>query len=89
MLGAEYYKKYPKNIEALILGSPCIDLNMWQDDSDKLLAQLPDSVRVPLVNHKNNSIPDTTAFNKEIDYFYHEFYTRKTPFSKDIIKADS
>ncbi|PRX56223.1 proline iminopeptidase [Flagellimonas meridianipacifica] len=89
MLGAEYYKKYPKNIEALILGSPCIDLNMWQDDSDKLLAQLPDSVRVPLVNHKNNSIPDTTAFNKAIDYFYHEFYTRKTPFSKDIIKADS
>ena len=89
MLGTEYYKKYPDNIDALILGSPSIDLNMWQNDTDKLLAQLPDSIRVPLVNHKNNSIPDTTALNKAIDYFYHEFYTRKLPLSKDIIKADS
>ena len=89
MLGTEYYKKYPDNIEALILGSPCNDANMWQNDSDKLIAQLPDSIRVPLENHKNNSIPDTTALNKSIDYFYHEFYTRKLPLSKDVIKADS
>lgn len=89
MLGTEYYKKYPANIEALILGSPCIDLNMWQNDSDRLLAQLPDSISVPLVNHKNNSIPDTNALKNAIDYFYHEFYTRKLPLSIDVFKADS
>lgn len=89
ILGTEYYKKYPDNIEALILGSPCNDANMWQEDSDKLLTQLPDSIRVPLENHKKNSIPDTTALNEAIDYFYHEFYTRKLPLSKDVVKADS
>jgi len=89
ILGTEYYKKYPDNIEALILGSPCNDANMWQNDSNKLLAQLPDSIRVPLENHKNNSIPDTIALNKAIDYFYHEFYTRKLPLSKDVVKADA
>ena len=88
-LGTEYYKKYPDNIDALILGSPSIDCNMWQEDADKLLAQLPDSIRFPLVNHKNNFIPDTTALDNAIDYFYHEFYTRKLPLSKDVIKADS
>ncbi len=89
MLGTEYYNKYPDNIEAVILGSPSIDLNMWQNDTDKLLARLPDSIRVPLINHKNKSIPDTTALSKAIDYFYHEFYTRKLPVSKDIKSADS
>tara|TARA_R110000868_G_scaffold56736_4_gene175525 strand:- start:199 stop:1149 length:951 start_codon:yes stop_codon:yes gene_type:complete len=89
MLGTEYYNKYPENVEAVILGSPSIDLNMWQNDTNKLVGQLPDSIRVPLENHKNKSIPDATALNKAIDYFYHEFYTRKLPLSKDIIKADS
>lgn len=89
MLGTEYYEKYPDNVAGLILGSPCIDLNMWQNDSDKLLAQLPDSIRVPLENHKNNSIPDKMALKKAQEYFYHEFYTRKMPLSKDILKADS
>ncbi|WP_027078024.1 proline iminopeptidase-family hydrolase [Maribacter antarcticus] len=88
-LGTEYYKKYPDNIEALILGSPCIDSDMWQNDSDKLVAQLPDSIRIPIENHINKSIPDTTALNKAIDYFYDEFYTRKRPHSEAIIKADS
>lgn len=89
MLGTEYYKKYPNKIEAVILGSPCIDLNMWQNDSDKLIAQLPDSIIVPLINHKKKSIPDTTALKKAIEYFYHEFYTRKLPLSEDMVKADS
>ncbi len=89
MLGIEYYDKYPDGVKAIILGSPCIDLNMWQNDTDSLLSQLPDSIRQPLLLHKNKIIPDTTRLNKAIDYFYHEFYTRKLPHSKDIIKADS
>lgn len=89
ILGTEYYKKYPANVEALILGSSCIDLNMWQNDSDLLLAQLPDSIKIPLLNHKNKFIPDTIALNNAINYFYHEFYTRKLPPSIDIMKADS
>jgi proline iminopeptidase len=47
-LGTEYYKKYPDNIEALILGSLALIQTVWQNDSDKLVAQLPDSIRIPI-----------------------------------------
>ena len=88
-LGTEYYKKYPNTIEAMILGSPCIDSDMWQSDTDKLVAQLPDAIRIPIENHVKKFIPDTTALKNATDYFYHEFYTRKLPVSKDIKSADS
>ena len=89
MLATEYYQRFPERVKALILGSPCIDLNWWQQDADALLAELPDSIRMSLTFHQENRIPDTAALDRAIDFFYHTFYHRKLPLSDDILIADS
>ncbi len=89
MLGTEYYDKFPDGIKALILGSPCIDLTMWQRDADTLMSILPDTIKSTLRLSMENIVPDSSKLKDAIDYYYNQYYTRKHPLSKDILKADS
>ena len=88
-LGTEYYDKFPDGIKALILGSPCIDLTMWQQDADTLMSILPDTIESTLRLSMENIVPDSSKLKDAIDYYNNQYYTRKHPLSKDILKADS
>ena len=45
LLAYEYTLKYPENVAALILVSPCLSAARWKEDTDLLITGLPDYVQ--------------------------------------------
>jgi proline iminopeptidase len=89
MLGLDYYLKYPDGIKALIMASPCINLNLWAKDADTLISLLPDSIQFYLKQSITNTNLDSIKIKEALDCYYNSYYTRKQPLSADFDSADS
>ena len=84
MLAVDFYLKYPGGIQAMILGSPCLDAKQWMKDADTLIASLPDSVLNILRNNINGVQQDSAVFDNAVNIYFDHFYNRKHPLSADI-----
>lgn len=89
MLGVDYYLKHPKKIKSLILASPCLSVDMWENDADTLISTLPDSVQTILHNNINGLSQDSTVLAQAVTVYSNFFYTRKTPVSADNDSASA
>jgi proline iminopeptidase len=89
MLGMDYYLKYPEKIKSLILASPCLNADMWENDADSLISTLPDSVQIILYNSIKGMRQDSSVLADAVTVYSNNFYTRKTPVSRDLDSATS
>ena len=88
MLGMDYYLKYPQKVKSLILASPCLSVDLWESDADRLISTLPDSVQIILHNNIKGVPQDSAVLAKAVAVYSNSFYTRKTPISADIDSAN-
>jgi proline iminopeptidase len=84
MLGVDYYLKYPQKVKALILASPCLVSDIWESDSDSLIAKLPDSLQVVLRNNIKGISQDSTTLANAVAVYWSQYYTRISPTSADF-----
>ena len=84
MLGIDYYLKYPQKVKGLILASPCLVSEIWESDSDSLIAQLPDSLQVVLRKNIKGISQDSTVLANAVSVYWNQHYTRKFPTSADF-----
>lgn len=89
MLGLDYYLKYPKGIQALILASPCISTRLWINDEDTLISTLPDSIQFFIKQSMKNVKSDSLKIKEALDYYSNSFYSRKQPISADLDSSRS
>lgn len=89
ILGTEFYLKHPEGIMALILSSPALDINRWEEDADSLISTLPDSIQLAIKINEENKTYDAPAYQQAVGVYYQKFLARKQPWSPDIDSAFS
>jgi proline iminopeptidase len=87
MLGMDFYLKYPEKVKSLIFASPCLSVEMWENDADSLISTLPDSVQMVLRNNINGVAQDSATLAQAVVVYSDAFYTRKKPVSADLDSA--
>lgn len=87
ILGMEYYLAYPNNVKAMILSSPCLNSDLWLQDADTLISNLPDSNQFFLRQSIRNENTDSVRMKESIDLFYNTYYTTRQPLSEDMQKT--
>lgn len=73
-LAFEYYLKSKVPPQAMILASPCLSVQRWQQDADTLIASMDSVYRKPLENFKAGKKVDSIAYARAIDKYYGSFY---------------
>ena len=76
MLGVDYYLKYPNNVKAMILSSPCLSAARWSSDADSLIATLPDSIQQAIKTHSKTRTFDAPEYIEAAKVYYKNFVTR-------------
>lgn len=78
MLAVDYYCKNERLPQALLLASPCMSTQAWEQDADTLISSMDTSYSRPLMNYKKGNYSDTSHYYKAIDKYYSSFYNKKT-----------
>ncbi|MEB2777566.1 proline iminopeptidase-family hydrolase [Algoriphagus sp. D3-2-R+10] len=84
VLAFEYYRKYPSRVNSLILGSPCIDINAWEQSTNQLLQSLPDSLQKAVVQADSTGIYDDPLYEVAINTFNNKYVWGKNPIEMEL-----
>lgn len=76
-LGLEYYTKYPEGVKGIVFNSPYFSTQVWTDDADKLVAALPDTVRLAIQEAERDSVFNTEAYDAANTFFARKHGRRK------------
>ncbi len=76
MLGLDYYLKYPRGIEAIIMNSPLVSADRWMADADTLIAMLPDSIQEAIHSNEKNETYDSPAYRNANRVYYNHYISR-------------
>ena len=79
ILAFEYYKKHPKSVASLILASPCIDMNAWEESTNQLLETLPDSLRTAVIEADASGNYEDPLYETAIMTFYDKYLWGDNP----------
>lgn len=84
LLAFEYYRKYPGRVSSLILGSPCIDLNAWEQSTRQLLKTLPDSLQSTVIQADSTGNYEDPLYEVAINTFYDKYLWGKNPIEAEL-----
>lgn len=84
ILAFEYYRKYPERVSSLILGSPCIDINAWEQSTNQLLQSLPDSLQQAVIQADSSGVYDDPLYEVAINTFYDKYLWGKNPIEVEL-----
>lgn len=84
ILAFEYYRKYPARVTSLTLGSPCIDIDAWEQSTNQLLQSLPDSLKQSVIKADSTGVYDDPLYEVAINVFYDKYLWGKNPVEKEL-----
>lgn len=84
ILAFEYYQNYPKKVSSLILGSPCIDMNAWEQSTNQLLETLPDSLKNAVLDADASGNYENPTYESAITKFYDKYLWGANPIEEDL-----
>jgi proline iminopeptidase len=84
MLATDYFFKYPKGIEAIVLSSPCLSSLLWLKDADTLISTLPDSIQKIISDNEAKQTFSDQGYQKAVQIFYSNFLNRRRPRLADM-----
>ncbi|MGE5796028.1 MAG: alpha/beta fold hydrolase, partial [Ignavibacteria bacterium] len=74
----DYVLKYePEGLRSLVLASPLLSTSIWIEDSQILLAELPDSIEQIIKNHEYAGTTNSPEYQNAAYAFYQRFLFRK------------
>ncbi len=68
-LALEYYTKYPKGIKGIIFNSPYFSTEVWTEDAQKLISELPENIQNAIREAENNNNYNTSSYANANSYF--------------------
>jgi proline iminopeptidase len=83
-LAAEYMATNPSGIKSIIFASPVISVKMFLEDENKLLHQLPISIRDTILLHEKNGMINSQAYQNAALEYYKRYYCRIFPYPKEV-----
>lgn len=84
ILAFEYYRKYPKGVSSLIMGSPCINMNAWEQSTNQLLETLPDSLKTAVLEADATGNYENPLYESAITTFYDQYLWGENPIEEDL-----
>lgn len=83
IIAIEYYKKFPASVKSIVFSSPAFSLKIWEQNANKFLKTLPDSLQQAVIKANETSNftdPLFEAANNE----YNRLYTCRKPIPEDF-----
>ena len=74
----------PSRVSSLILGSPCIDIDAWEQSTNQLLQSLPDSLQKAVIQADSTAMYDDPLYEVAINTFYDKYLWGKNPIEMDL-----
>lgn len=87
ILAVEYYFAHPEGVKSLILSSPALDIKRWSEDTDSLVATLPDSLQYIIYENERNGTYDSSEYQSAMNFFYQLYLCRSKPWPSDVNNA--
>lgn len=87
MLATDYYLAHPAGVKALILSSPAISIKRWLSDADTLIATLPDSIQLAILENEKTKTYSNPSYVNAVTVYYQHFLARQLPWSADLDSA--
>ncbi|REE94592.1 proline iminopeptidase [Paenibacillus taihuensis] len=80
MLAASYLiERKPEGVYSVIFSSPCLSSEMWKQDADRLIAQLPDDVQATIKLHEEQGTTDSEEYHAAMQVYYDRHVVRLNP----------
>lgn len=86
-LATEYALKHPEKIKTLILASPLLSTQLWEEDAQRLLSQLPPQTRDTILRHEQAGTTDSEEYFEAATIFNQTFVCRIKPLPDDRIPS--
>ncbi len=84
ILAFEYYRNYPERVSSLVLGSPCINMNAWEQSTNQLLETLPDSLKNAVLEADATGNYETPLYDSAITMFYDKYLWGENPIEEEL-----
>lgn len=84
ILAFEYYRNYPDRVSSLVLGSPCINMNAWEQSTNQLLATLPDSLQKVVLEADATGNYENPLYDSAITMFYDKYLWGENPNEEEL-----
>ena len=84
ILAFEYYRKYPTRVSSLTLGSPCINMDAWEQSTNQLLETLPDSLKNAVLEADATGNYENPLYDSAITMFYDKYLWGVNPIEEEV-----
>lgn len=84
ILAFEYYTKFPKRVNSLIMASPCLDLVAWEESTNNLLKNLPDTLYKAVLKADSTGNYNNPLYEEAISMFYSIYLFGENPVKEDL-----
>ena len=84
MLAMDYMLTDPGGVKSLILASPALSARRWAEDAERLLAQLPESIRAAIEEHEAAGTTNTDEYQEAVMVYYRRYLSRSDPWPPDL-----
>ena len=80
MLAAAYLiDAKPAGVASVIFSSPCLSAQLWKEDADRLIAQLPEDVQQTIARHEQQGTTDSKEYQDAMKQYYARHVCRMEP----------
>lgn len=83
-IATEYMLTKPRGVRSLILAGAQLDMSRTADDIEPLLAALPDSTRLAIVDHERDGTTSAPAYQRAMLPFMQRYHARRLPWSAEL-----
>jgi proline iminopeptidase len=83
-IATEYMLTKPRGVRSLILAGAQLDMSRTADDIEPLLAALPDSTRLAIVDHERDGTTSAPAYQRVMLPFMQRYHARRLPWSAEL-----
>ncbi|MGY9049379.1 hypothetical protein P775_03635 [Puniceibacterium antarcticum] len=88
MLGAEFAIRQPVGLRALIIADSPASMEIWADEANRLLADLPQNVQQTLRAHEEAGTTDSAAYKEASKVFSTRHICRLQPLPDDVQRTN-
>ncbi len=86
-IAIDYAIEHPDRMAGVILSSPLISSKRWIDDTNKLLAALPQDIQGTIKKHEADGTTSAPAYQAAANAFYKRHFCRLDPWPQDILDS--
>jgi proline-specific peptidase len=87
IIAVEYMLTQPEGVKSLVLCSPVLSYDHWEQDIDSLVEMLPDSIRTIIAMAEREQSYASANFQQAVNAFYGNYFAREQPWSDDLMNA--